>query len=562
MAHGRGLRDVLGREHAQSRTAGTFGVLVRHFFNALFDNEALSSQADASANLGGLLGLLAVPGAFLIFLLLPLTLNGWGLVTFRYFFTSLSMLVMAFLVVFKWDSLFPDRRDYLILTPLPLSAFTLFTARMSALAMVLALFLADVSFFGVLLWPAIDNTDGSALRVMAAHTIAVTAAGLFGALAAAALQGVMIALLPSRLFRRVSAWVQTVFMAVLVMLLVLTPLLGHRLKPLAASRSSLLRYFPGCWFVGLYERLLPATRNTDLLEAGSIGVQALAYAAVLVLCTYLPAYRRHSRNVLQAPAPNPTGPGLIRTALDRTLNRFVLRDPAERAVFWFISQTITRSMKHRVFLATYAGFGAALAVISFFSGALGALRLPLTLSFVLVSGLRAAFNFPSELGANWAFQLSETAATAAYLRAMRKWILLCAVLPLFCTLLPFELYWFAWPAALFHAAFGITLSLLLIEIMFFDFRKVAFTCSYFPGKVNLVGLTVLYIIGFMAYSGAMARLEASLEHDAISAGVFFIAAGAAAVLLARWRDRASPDDERLAYEDSGDPAVRTLELAS
>jgi hypothetical protein len=234
----------------------------------------------------------------------------------------------------------------------------------------------------------------------------------------------------------------------------------------------------------------------------------------------------------------------------------------ERAVFWFITETITRSMKHRVFLAAYAGFGGALAVLSFFSGPLGALRLPLTLSFVLVSGLRAVFNFPSELGANWVFRIAETDSPAPCVRAMRKWIVCFAVLPLFGLMLPFELYWFRWPTALFHAAFGITLSLLLIEIMFFGFRKVAFTCSYFPGKMNLVGLTALYVAGFTAYSSALAVLEAWLATEPWAAATFFGSVLVARGVLARRGVRESLTGAGLDYEDAGEPAVRTLELAS
>ena len=70
------------------------------------------------------------------------------------------------------------------------------------------------------------------------------------------------------------------------------------------------------------------------------------------------------------------------------------------------------------------------------SGPAGLLRLPLTLSFVLVSALRAAFNFPSELRANWAFQLGEIHPVAEYLSATRKWIVVCAVVPLFVLLAP------------------------------------------------------------------------------------------------------------------------------
>jgi hypothetical protein len=181
---------------------------------------------------------------------------------------------------------------------------------------------------------------------------------------------------------------------------------------------------------------------------------------------------------------------------------------------------------------------------------------------VLVSGLRAAFNFPSELRANWAFRLSETGDAGEYLRAMRKWIVLCGIVPLFTLMMLFELGWFSLAAALFHAAFGITMSLLLMEIMFFDFRKVAFTCSYFPGKINLVGLAVLYIIGFMGYSSAMAKLEAWLATEPAAAAAFFLAAGLAGVALAWWRERCGSGSNALDYDDPGDPAVRTLELAS
>ena len=109
------------------------------------------------------------------------------------------------------------------------------------------------------------------------------------------------------------------------------------------------------------------------------------------------------------------------------------------------AQTITRSLKHRLFLATYGGFGAALAVMTLAIGPVrGCCRLPLTLSFVLVSGLRAAFNFPSELRANWAFQISEITGVRRYLAATRKWIVVCAILPLFLLLAPMEFVCFPW----------------------------------------------------------------------------------------------------------------------
>ena len=104
-----------------------------------------------------------------------------------------------------------------------------------------------------------------------------------------------------------------------------------------------------------------------------------------------------------------------------------------------------------------------------------------------------------------------------------------------------------------------------MEIMFFDFRKVPFTCSHFPGKVNLVGLSVLYILGFTMYSSTMADLESWLIGLPAGAVFFFAVAASACVLLDRWRRRSNQrwhgeaaGAARLDYVDPGDPVVRTL----
>ena len=144
------------REHSL-RAPGVFGALVRHFFGRFFDTESLSPQGDPQAKVTQTLGILAVPSAFFVLLFRPLTLSGWSLVAVRYLFLSLSMIVMGFIMVFEWDALFPDRRDYQILTPLPLRLSTLFLAKAAALGIFLGIFLLDVNFFGVLMWPGVDG---------------------------------------------------------------------------------------------------------------------------------------------------------------------------------------------------------------------------------------------------------------------------------------------------------------------------------------------------------------------------------------------------------------------
>ncbi|HEV3198414.1 MAG TPA: hypothetical protein VGZ73_10910 [Bryobacteraceae bacterium] len=541
-----------------------FVLLIRHFFDRFFDAESLSPQGDPHVNVTQTLGILAVPSAFFVLVCRPLGLWGWDLVAVRYLFLSISMIVMGFIMVFEWDALFPDRRDYQILTPLPLRLSSLFLAKTVALGIFLSIFLVDVNFFGVLFWPGIDS-GRNLLNLLGAHVAAMLAGGLFAALSIGALQGVLITVLSGKAYRRVSATLQTLLMAGLVMLLFLTPMTGAAIERLAKSGSPLIYYFPGYWFIGLYERMRPATHDAVLLRLGSLAVRGLWCAGGLFAATYLPFYRRHARKMLETPEPSPPGSGRFAAWAGSVLGRTLLGHPTESGVFHFIGQTMRRSVKHRLFLATYGGFGAALAVMTLRSDQSGLLRLSLTLSFVLVSGLRAAFNFPSELRANWAFQITETSDVQGYLTATRKWIVLCAVLPLFALLAPMEFACFRWTAALFHLGFGIALSVLLMEIMFFDFRKVPFTCSHLPGKVNLVGLSVLYILGFTTYSSTMADLESWLGGMPVAAALFFAAAASACWLLNRRRRRSSEswygETSRAAsldYDDPGDPVVRTL----
>jgi hypothetical protein len=409
----------------------SFPILVRHFFGRFFEKESLSPHSEPSANIAQLLGILAAPGAFFAIVLVSLAPFGWGLVGMRYFYISFSMAVMGLIMVFEWDALFPDKRDYLILAPLPVGLGTLFVAKVAALGLLLGLFLFDMNALCTLLWPGVDH-GRSVFHIMGAHATAVASAGLFIALSIGSVQGVLSLLLGGTVYHRVSIAVQTIFMAALVMLLFLTPMLGLVYLPaLAKQNSPLLYWFPGFWFIGLYEYLNPLVRSPALMKLAGLAGWGLLCSAALFLLTFLPGYRRHARKALEFPVPRTSGPGQAQAALTRFLNRRVLAIPVERGVFHFITETITRSAKHRLFLATYGGLGAALVVINMGAGDWSLLRLPLILSFILISGLRAAFNFPSDLRANWAFQVSETSESRAYVRATRKWMVTCAIAPLF-----------------------------------------------------------------------------------------------------------------------------------
>lgn len=564
---------------SKSAVADTFGVLVRLFFSRFFDKESLSPQGDPEANVIQTLGILAAPGGFISLLLYfnGQISAGWNLVSVRCLFLYLSMVVIGFIVVFEWDALFLDRRDYQVLLPLPLPLWKLFAAKMTAFVVFLGMFLAAINGIVTLLWSSVlDN--GSFLAVTGTHLLVVLAAGVFSAFAAASIQGLLLIAVPARIFRVVATCTQTLLMSVLVMLFFVSPLFAGGIGMAVIHYPGLGRFVPAFWFTGLYELIRPAVRNSELLRLGHMAVPALGYAVALFGLTHLPMYRRHVRKLVEAPPSNPSGPGRVRIAINGMVDRLLLKNPVQQAVYHYIGQTICRSMKHRLFLAVYAGFGAALVLISlapsFTLAGKGSsltvvnlgldrselMRIPLTLSFVLVSGLRAAFNFPAELSSNWAFQMSDTNSTRQCMIAMRKWTVICGVVPLFLLLAPLQLAFFSVPMVLFQFLFGVTLSILLTELMFFDFRKIPFTCGYFPEMNNLVWLVAIYVGGLVLYSRELAEFETWLMWEPFYAAAFLPAAGLVWMMFWKWHGRAKSQTS-LDYLGDEDPVIRTLGLS-
>ena len=100
-------------EPTSKPVADVFGVLIRLFFSRFFDKESLSPQGDPEANVIQTLGILAAPGAFVSLLLFFASqgMTGWNLVSVRCLFLTVSMVVIAFIVVFEWDALFLDLRE-------------------------------------------------------------------------------------------------------------------------------------------------------------------------------------------------------------------------------------------------------------------------------------------------------------------------------------------------------------------------------------------------------------------------------------------------------------------
>ena len=561
-----------------------FPQLVRLFVGRFFDNDLVSPHAESQVTITQILAILALPGFIVPFYLMPRYvklhfdaphLTPLALTVDRSFFVILATVVMGFVTALEWDALFPDARDYRVLTPLPLSMRSLFGAKFAALLGFLALFSIDINVLACVLFPAVTAAPREpALHTLALgfiHAIAVLGASAFIFFFCVALEGTLLCLVPPRWYPRVSTCAQFTLMACLLALFLLFPLISTRLHLWKDAGATALYLLPPMWFLGWYEAAAGSTHPV-FLSLAAMAPRALAAAVGLAVLTFLAAYRMHLQRSLETRGAGTAKPTRAGAALVALLYRLFLQHPVEQAVFAFAGKTLARSRKHTLYLAAYVGVGFAFvleAAVGLLAGEGAAgfgkpgpvlLSVPLVLSFFLLSGLRVIFTIPSELKANWIFRISETEARLRCLAGARKVIIVFAIAPL--TVLTVFLYlalW-GWREALLHLSFPVLLSLLLMDLMLAGFRKVPFACSYQPGKAKLTEKWVLYWIAFSLYAYSMAHLEMWLAARPVRLLIFFAALLFVWRMLIRWRDEGFRDDSALVYVDEADPSIQVLNL--
>jgi hypothetical protein len=551
-------------------------LLTKHFLSRFFDNELVPPLAEARIPLIHILALLAVPGLLISFNLItkyaalargPAALHHAAALDDRLFFLYFSMVVIGFVTSFEWDSLFPDRRDYSILVPLPIRARTLFLGKIKALCIFLVLFSCDVNIFSTLLFPLISQrgAEVNAGFAIVAHAVTVFAGDSFAFFSVVACQGLFMNVFGYRAFQRASRAIQFLLMVLFLSVFFLMPRISFE----ALNRNeALLHWFPPAWFLGLHQ---------TISQTGDIRLEALAHRALWALgaalaafiLTYFLSYRRHLQKTLDAEERGKSEWGIWKRVLP-ALHLLVLRDIRERAYFCFVSKTLLRSQKHRILLGAYMGVGVAFVVMALLTlisrKGLAGLRevdsslmsIPLVLSFFILVGMRVVFGIPAELGSNWAFKLTEGEGRVRCIAAVHKAMLFLGVIPLFAGLLPIYVAWWGWQTALLHVSFGLVLALFLIECLIFRLNKIPFTCTYLPGKANLKLLWWVYLFLFTTYAYAMTGVEQWLLQRPTRFAFFYAGAFTVVAWMIRRRNRSTAS--HFIYDETPGPLVRPLEL--
>lgn len=529
--------------------------LMRHFLERFFTPETASPDSDAKTRMVQIACAAGLPPFMVAVFLWPiyhpvivfrkdypiiqLPPPFWAQVNHHFFFTMYSFVAMGLITVFEWDLFFPDLLDVFVLGTLPISQRRVFLARAGSIAIFVLGFLFDINVLtpGVLVM-ATDPADLG--RFLAGHILAVVSGGLFAAASVLALQGVLVAALGERLFRKMSLAVQGLVVMMLVMLMLLFPVLTAVTPALLEAGNARALCFPPFWFLGIYERTLAGPSALPIFrQLANIGYMATAAAVGIALAAFPIAYVRRIRQLVEGGLSRSTRRAWL-APLHRLLHATVVRRPAMRAVFHFIEQTILRVPRYRIYLVLYGGVGLSVVVATILRFSIVGQHVRAQISadgvraavgivaFWVIGGLRTAFASSGNQRGGWIFRLVhgrppkfETAI--AQLRAAKVWALLCGLAVTLATIVslrwvePEELL--SWPSLLAQVLVGSGVCVLLTDAFFLNVTNVAFTGELEREQENLAFTVLRYFTFFPLVTGASLVAEYWAESSGAHAGI-------------------------------------------
>lgn len=563
------------------RTHGPVFELHRHYARQLFESELVTSPDDlrrvvitclaAVASIGFMVPKLYYKKyEYLSLGLQHADLYRRAVYADQLFFIVITMLGVAALVTFQWDSLFPSRQDYLILRPLPLKLSHIYFAKLTTLCLLALLAIALLtipcagSFASVI---SGDNNLAPGVQEMGAQVVAAFCAGIFTVFALALLQTLLMNVLPLRWYARASASIQSLLLVAILCAIPWAVELPNAVQ-FIDLRPAWTAYAPPLWYLGLYEQLLGRASAYDRTLASRGLLLAGAVLAATILLSAI-SHRRFARRIFESDVQT----GHSRINLPERLAEHLARDARESAILLFALRSMHRMKQHRMIRLIYAGVGCALVLESGIgvvrSGALSnysprgaaldaVFALPLLLFFFLFTGLRYAFRIPVDLRANWIFRLTATDATAEREKAVRTIYLGLAVLPALGTTAPFLLMVMAPWKGLYGIAFAGLIAMLIIEQELESSDTIPLTCSYLPGKRNILHTGIIYWITVFVITSVLTAMEAVGGQNPVRAALVLLLL---AVIYWRMRGTENLDTPGLRFDDVPEPAVATLGLS-
>ena len=532
-----------------------------------------------------MLSLIALPGALYSMLLFEKysTLLLWmrgannfdpvaATIPDEYFFIVLSMVVTGTVAVWRWDSVFPDRRDYMNLVPLPLSTKLIFTANLAAVLYLAGTLALVVNAVSAVMFPLAASSGQESFRYVAqlagVHLLTVTLSSAFSFFAIFAIVGMAMAVLPYQVFRRISIYLRSAILLFLVTLLSTSFMVPELVSRLPDTPVGLL---PTVWFLCLAQ-VVHGTAKPAVAEFGGMALKGLAFVASVALAAYVAGYRRYFVRIPESADADIGAQHGRSSRMIAVLDRIALRTPLQRAGYRFSIKTLFRSESHGLVVAAFVAMAIVIASHTLFaalgdkSARVGSvpstefLAVPLILAYFITLGLRLAFEMPADHNANWIFRLCVVKDPGECSRLARN-VMLTFVWPWAVVVVPllYGSLW-GWSVAAAHLTVVALATVTLARLLLIGYRKLPFTCSYPPFRHSAILLVLWCILGFFVFVVFISKLE----WRALSQPLYWVPlclAVAAAWFVAWLRETNLADnDKRILFDDAATSGFEWLDL--
>jgi hypothetical protein len=468
-----------------------YRVLYRVFLMRMVDLDLLSADADPMRLIGQFLTIFSsISLLFCLPLLMMTRLSVSDRWIYEHFFFETTITIAGLIAILNWDSAFPDRRDVLVLGPLPVRSSTLFLAKLAALATPPFLTIVALNVFTGLAYPMLFHSGTgffNGVRAWPAYWVTLFLGGAFIVLTMLAVQGLAANLLPRQLFLRVSGVLQASAFSLLLLVYFLEPSLELFPELISSPTSQrLMEWLPSYWFLGLFNQLNGSLYPAMVPLARRAWI-ALAISAIGGGLALLLSYFRMLPRVVEQPEILPMARGLKWPHRVSSLNS---------AILFFSIRTLLRSRQHRMILSFYLGIGLAV-VVGYVRSPLSELKmhvaeidsaalLTTTLMVILmVMALRVVSSIPVTLAGNWIVQVTQLRPAREYLRAVRFSWLMLGVAPIWLGAAALLMGFFSLAPVAGHLLVLFLLGMLLVELCLHGFPKIPFTCAYLPGKAKI-----------------------------------------------------------------------------
>jgi hypothetical protein len=545
-----------------------YKVLCRQFTLRVIDLETLSIEADIPQFLGQFAGVAIMFS--MIHSLIAWAYFGPMSPTDRFAYAchfeqyqiATMMLVAGIFAVITWDAVFPDRRDIMVLSPLPITARTILLAKLAASGGILGLAILALNCFSGFIWPFVLGINGGLvqgfLRTLAAWWSTLIAASLFLYSSALALQGLGALLMSRRLYMRFSALMQVAAFAGILSTYFLQGTLTSPTALAAPQNNRLLACSPSFWFFAVFNQLR-GVLPPELAWIARRGWVALGLALCNGLLSLVLCYFRTMKKTTEEPDLLPAKRGFHWAPRLGGLQALVTL---------FSLRTLLRSRHHRVILAFYLSIVFAIALAAAHRALVAGQPFRFSSTFpsitnlmmvISVIGFRKVFSIPISLTANWVLRTTQIHPSGQFVTATRNTLLLFAVVPIWILSAVLGLSYRPIPLVAEHLLVLMLIGVILVDLSLIRFHKVPFTCSLLPGSTNFQLVFWAGLAGYVLLSVFVITCEMPALYNPHLYGLLIVVLGVIASCVHGF-NRFEAKSAVLYFEEIPDEVLTTLQL--